>query len=60
LPPPEIYIPAQEQAPIIIANPLTEPVRVKKEKPDNYEEKPIENDEDQKNSVPNWFKKGKK
>jgi len=60
LPPPEIYMPPQEQSPIIIANPLTEPVRVKKEKPDYYEEKPTEKDEEQKNSVPIWFKKGKK
>lgn len=58
LPPPEIYLPPQEQSPIIISQPISKPVKVKKEQPQPSEvDKPTE---DKTKAVPNWFQKGKK
>jgi len=58
LPPPQVFIPPTEHSPIIIANPITQPVKVKKANPENTEETAPPTEPTEKG--PSWFKKGKK
>jgi len=58
LPPPQVYIPPTVHSPIIIANPITQPVKVNRPKPENNEDSA--DPPEPKENVPSWFKKGKK